>query len=54
MSADVPMVERKKKRAPNRLIVDDATGDGDNSCVMLSMAKMEGEIFLFDFLGSES
>ena len=35
-----------KKRSPNRLIVDDVTevvqGEGDNSCVLLSPAKMEG------------
>jgi len=30
------------KRAPNRLIVDEAHGDGDNSVVMMSLAKMEG------------
>jgi len=30
-----------KKRAPNRLIVDESHGDGDNSVVMLSIAKME-------------
>ena len=39
MAEDAP---RQKKRAPNRLIVDDSLGDGDNSCVQLSMAKMEG------------
>jgi len=33
----------QKKRSPNRLIVDDVKGDGDNSCVLLSLAKMEGE-----------
>lgn len=33
---------REIKRSPNRLIVDEATGDGDNSCVHLSLAKMEG------------
>ncbi len=33
---------REVKRAPNRLIVDEAHGDGDNSCIMLSLAKMEG------------
>jgi len=40
----------KKKRSPNRLITDDVTevvqGDGDNSCVLLSPAKME-ELGLF-------
>lgn len=39
-----------KKRSPNRLIVDDTAevvqGEGDNSCVMLSTAKME-ELELF-------
>jgi len=39
-----------KKRSPNRLIVDDVsgvvTGDGDNSCVLLSLQKME-ELQLF-------
>jgi len=35
-----------KKRSPNRLVVDDVKGDGDNSCVLLSMAKME-ELNLF-------
>src|SRR5690242_1178648 len=41
--AEAPEVkERKTKRSPNRLIVDDAHGEGDNSCVMLSMAKMDG------------
>jgi len=43
-------VPPEKKRSPNRLIVDDVTdvvqGDGDNSCVLLSMAKME-ELGLF-------
>lgn len=41
---------KTKKRSPNRLIVDDVTevvqGDGDNSCVLLSFAKME-ELELF-------
>jgi len=41
---------KTKKRAPNRLIADDVTevvqGDGDNSCVLLSFAKME-ELELF-------
>lgn len=39
-----------KKRSPNRLIVDDTAevvqGEGDNSCIMLSTAKME-ELELF-------
>lgn len=43
-------IPKEKKRSPNRLIVDDVTdvvqGDGDNSCVLLSMAKME-ELGLF-------
>lgn len=34
------------KRAPNRLIVDESHGEGDNSVVMLSLAKME-ELNLF-------
>jgi len=42
--------KKKKKRSPNRLIVDDVTevvqGDGDNSCVLVSPAKME-ELQLF-------
>lgn len=42
---------KAKKRSPNRLIVDDVAGvvenqDGDNSCVLLSLAKME-ELQLF-------
>lgn len=36
---------REIKRAPNRLVVDESHGEGDNSCVMLSLAKMEGESF---------
>eukprot|EP01083_Nonionella_stella_P148889 472068_1 len=39
--------ERKPKRSPNRLMVDDVSevvqGDGDNSCVLLSVCKMEGK-----------
>eukprot|EP01006_Ploeotia_vitrea_P041198 TRINITY_DN66494_c6_g1_i1.p1 TRINITY_DN66494_c6_g1~~TRINITY_DN66494_c6_g1_i1.p1 ORF type:complete len:863 (-),score=541.18 TRINITY_DN66494_c6_g1_i1:65-2584(-) len=46
MAKPKPVVEREMKRSPNRLIVDEATGDGDNSCVMLSLAKME-ELNLF-------
>lgn len=38
--------EKKIKRSPNRLMVDDVSevvqGDGDNSCVLLSVTKMEG------------
>ena len=38
--------DKKIKRSPNRLMVDDVSevvqGDGDNSCVLLSVAKMEG------------
>ena len=45
-------VPQKKKRSPNRLIVDDVTevvqGDGDNSCVLLSPAKMEGMLILYE------
>lgn len=37
---------REMKRSPNRLVVDESHGDGDNSCVMLSLAKME-ELNLF-------
>mmetsp|Transcript_16844 Transcript_16844/g.20249 ORF Transcript_16844/g.20249 Transcript_16844/m.20249 type:complete len:872 (+) Transcript_16844:33-2648(+) len=33
--------KREMKRSPNRLMVDEAHGEGDNSCVMLSAAKME-------------
>lgn len=39
-------IPREKKRSPNRLIVDDSHGEGDNSVVMLSLAKME-ELSLF-------
>jgi len=42
--------KKKSSRSPNRLIVDDTAeviqGEGDNSCVMLSGAKME-ELELF-------
>merc|ERR1719443_1011594 len=42
--------KKKTSRSPNRLIVDDTAeviqGEGDNSCVMLSTAKME-ELELF-------
>ncbi len=31
-----------KKRAPNRLVIDDSGNEGDNSCIMLSLKKMEG------------
>jgi len=37
---------REMRRSPNRLIVDEAHGEGDNSVVMLSLAKME-ELQLF-------
>lgn len=37
---------REKKRSPNRLVVDESHGEGDNSVVMLSLAKME-ELSLF-------
>ena len=37
--------EPKKKRSPNRLLVDEATND-DNSVIALSTAKME-ELQLF-------
>lgn len=41
--ADAPAEhKREKRRAPNRLIVDDAIGDGDNSCVHVSQAKLNG------------
>jgi hypothetical protein len=36
-------LSREVKRSPNRLIVDEAHGEGDNSVVMLSLAKMEGQ-----------
>jgi len=42
----VPGQPREKKRSPNRLIVDESHGEGDNSVVMLSLAKME-ELSLF-------
>jgi len=49
MDVDQPAI-KGKKRSPNRLIVDDVaevvTGDGDNSCVLLSLKKME-ELELF-------
>lgn len=38
---DKPKGPREMKRSPNRLMVDEAHGEGDNSCVMLSGAKME-------------
>jgi len=49
-AAEAP-APKGKKRSPNRLIVDDVAGvvenqDGDNSCVLLSLAKME-ELQLF-------
>eukprot|EP00475_Leptophrys_vorax_P017123 TRINITY_DN2366_c0_g1_i1.p1 TRINITY_DN2366_c0_g1~~TRINITY_DN2366_c0_g1_i1.p1 ORF type:complete len:855 (-),score=306.50 TRINITY_DN2366_c0_g1_i1:104-2608(-) len=37
---------RQKKRSPNRLVVDESKGEGDNSCILLSPAKME-ELNLF-------
>jgi hypothetical protein len=33
---------REKKRAPNRLMVEESHGEGDNSVIMMSEAKMEG------------
>ena len=39
-------LSREVKRSPNRLIVDEAHGEGDNSVVMLSLGKME-ELQLF-------
>lgn len=42
MAETAPTPVRERKRSPNRLVVDDASGDGDNSCVLLSPAKMEG------------
>jgi len=45
-----PAPAKKSSRSPNRLIVDDTAeviqGEGDNSCIMLSGAKME-ELELF-------
>ena len=41
-----PSIQREQKRSPNRLIVDEAHGDGDNSVVMMSPKKME-ELGLF-------
>ena len=43
--ADLDAGENKSKRAPNRLVVDEAKND-DNSVVCLSAAKME-ELQLF-------
>ena len=43
--ADLDVAENKSKRAPNRLVVDEAKND-DNSVVCLSAAKME-ELQLF-------
>ena len=44
--------EKKIKRQPNRLMVDDVSevvqGDGDNSCVLLSVSKLEGIITVFE------
>lgn len=37
---------REKKRAPNRLMVEESHGEGDNSVIMMSEAKME-ELGLF-------
>jgi transitional endoplasmic reticulum ATPase len=45
-AAAAPAGPREKKRSPNRLIVDESHGEGDNSVVMLSLAKME-ELSLF-------
>jgi hypothetical protein len=42
--------KKEMKRSPNRLVVDDSHGDGDNSCIMLSMKKMEGMFYLFILL----
>ena len=39
-------VPREMKRAPNRLMVEESHGDGDNSVVMMSEAKMN-ELGLF-------
>jgi len=44
--AQAPAIKREVKRSPNRLIVDESHGEGDNSVVMLSLAKME-ELNLF-------
>lgn len=35
--------KKEKKRSPNRLIVDDVIGDGDNSCINISPAKLNGK-----------
>ena len=45
-SSAAEAVRREMKRSPNRLIVDEATENDDNSCITLSMAKMEGEHWL--------
>ena len=54
--AQAPAAAREKRRSPNRLLVDDSAangGDGDNSCVMLSMKKMEGAFSFFSLVLSE-
>jgi transitional endoplasmic reticulum ATPase len=38
---DAIRAARELKRGINRLVVDEAHGEGDNSCIMLSLAKME-------------
>ena len=42
--------KREMKRSPNRLIVDESHGEGDNSVVMLSLAKMEGKFAIIFLL----
>jgi len=40
-SSAAAAMPREVKRAPNRLIVDEAHGEGDNSVIMLSQAKVD-------------
>ena len=46
--------KREMKRSPNRLVVDESHGDGDNSCIMLSLNKMEGASPRFSVSGVNS
>ena len=48
--ADINTAIMDKKKAPNRLVVDEATND-DNSVVSLSPAKMEElQLFLLELV----
>lgn len=46
MEGEAPPAPAPKKHGANRLVVDESHGEGDNSCIMLSLAKME-ELNLF-------